>query len=166
MEAVIAVVALLFVLFVVLGVYATVKVVGAAKRGVDRTITQARRTVEDTTLRAKTFAQPGPAGRAGPAAAEAAHVDAGHPGRAARGRGRGRVPQGVPGPLRAAQRARPRAGRASSSGWSREPDRATLAERLPDAAGAHRADHAVRRLAALGGPRPGAAASRTTTWTR
>ncbi len=36
MEAVIAVFALLFVLFVVLGVYATVKVVGAAKRGVDR----------------------------------------------------------------------------------------------------------------------------------
>ncbi|MFF4268768.1 hypothetical protein [Streptomyces sp. NPDC001536] len=57
-----AVVALLFVLFLVLGVYATVKVVGAAKRGVDRTITQARRTVEDHTLRAKSFAQPGPAG--------------------------------------------------------------------------------------------------------
>ncbi|MDW4906090.1 hypothetical protein RB628_12260 [Streptomyces sp. ADMS] len=62
MEAAVAVVALLFLLFVVLGVYATVKVVGAAKRGVDRTITQARRTVEDTTLRAKTYAQPGPAG--------------------------------------------------------------------------------------------------------
>ncbi|MFF2845787.1 hypothetical protein ACFVT5_05600 [Streptomyces sp. NPDC058001] len=62
MQAVIAVVALLFVLFVALGVYATVKVVGAAKRGVDRTISQARRTVEDTTLRAKTFAQPGPTG--------------------------------------------------------------------------------------------------------
>ncbi|MFE9442706.1 hypothetical protein ACFYO2_27785 [Streptomyces sp. NPDC006602] len=62
MEAVIAVIALLFVLFVVLGAYATVKVVGAAKRGVDRTITQARRTVEDHTLRAKSFAQPGPAG--------------------------------------------------------------------------------------------------------
>ena len=62
MEAVIAVIALLFVLFLVLGVYATVKVVGAAKRGVDRTITQARRTVEDHTLRAKSFAQPGPAG--------------------------------------------------------------------------------------------------------
>ncbi|QIJ62614.1 hypothetical protein [Streptomyces sp. JB150] len=62
MEAVIAVVALLFVLFVALGVYATVKAVGAAKRGVDRTITQARRTVEDHTLRAKSFAQPGPAG--------------------------------------------------------------------------------------------------------
>jgi hypothetical protein len=29
---------------------------------VDRTISQARRTVEDTTLRAKTYAQPGPAG--------------------------------------------------------------------------------------------------------
>ncbi|MBC9726780.1 hypothetical protein [Streptomyces sp. TRM68367] len=62
MEAVIAVFALLFVLFVVLGAYATVKVVGAAKRSVDRSITQARRTVEDHTLRAKSFAQPGPAG--------------------------------------------------------------------------------------------------------
>ncbi|MGW6791795.1 hypothetical protein [Streptomyces chartreusis] len=62
MEAVIAVVALLFVLFVVLGAYATVKVVGAAKRRVDETITHARRTVEDHTLRAKSFAQPGAAG--------------------------------------------------------------------------------------------------------
>ncbi|MEU1180474.1 hypothetical protein ABZ464_22990 [Streptomyces sp. NPDC005820] len=62
MEAVIAVVALLFVLLTVLGVYATVKAVGAAKRGVDRTIGQARRTVEDHTLRAKSFAQPGPVG--------------------------------------------------------------------------------------------------------
>jgi hypothetical protein len=61
-EAVIAVFALLFVLFLVLGAYATVKVVGAAKRGVDRTLTQARRTVEDHTLRAKSLAQPGPAG--------------------------------------------------------------------------------------------------------
>jgi hypothetical protein len=61
-EAVIAVFALLFVLFLGLGVYATVKVVGAAKRGVDRGITQARRTVEDHTLRAKSFAQPGAAG--------------------------------------------------------------------------------------------------------
>ncbi|CAL9419725.1 hypothetical protein SUDANB58_01820 [Streptomyces sp. enrichment culture] len=62
MEEVIAVFALLFVIFVALGVYATVKAVGAAKRGVDRTLTQARRTVEDHTLRAKSFAQPGPAG--------------------------------------------------------------------------------------------------------
>ncbi|MGW7512024.1 hypothetical protein ACWGJ0_30500 [Streptomyces massasporeus] len=62
MEAVIAVFALLFVLLVGLGVYATVKAVGAAKRGVDRGITQARRTVEDHTLRAKSFAQPGAAG--------------------------------------------------------------------------------------------------------
>ncbi|WP_069767673.1 hypothetical protein [Streptomyces sp. LUP30] len=62
MEAVITIVALLFVLFLALGVYATVKVIGAAKRGVDRTITQARRTVEDHTLRAKSFAQLGPAG--------------------------------------------------------------------------------------------------------
>ncbi|GAP47733.1 hypothetical protein [Streptomyces azureus] len=62
MDAVIAVFALLFMLFLGLGVYATVKVVGAAKRGVDRGITQARRTVEDHTLRAKSFAQPGAAG--------------------------------------------------------------------------------------------------------
>ncbi|WP_228046710.1 hypothetical protein [Streptomyces justiciae] len=57
-----AIVALLFILFLVLGAYATVKAVGAAKRGVDRTITQARRTVEDHTLRAKSMVQPGPAG--------------------------------------------------------------------------------------------------------
>ncbi|MGW7261561.1 hypothetical protein [Streptomyces sp. NPDC054834] len=62
MEAFITVFALLFLLFVVLGAYATVKVIGAAKRGVDRTITQARRTVEDHTLRAKSVVQPGPAG--------------------------------------------------------------------------------------------------------
>ncbi|MEV7078048.1 hypothetical protein AB0N88_05830 [Streptomyces sp. NPDC093516] len=62
MEAVIAVFALLFVLLVALGAYATVKAVGAAKRGVDRGLTQARRTVEDHTLRAKSFAQPGAAG--------------------------------------------------------------------------------------------------------
>ena len=62
MEAVIAVFALLFVLLFGLGAYATVKAVGAAKRGVDRGITQARRTVEDHTLRAKSFAQPGAAG--------------------------------------------------------------------------------------------------------
>ncbi|TPQ20109.1 hypothetical protein [Streptomyces sporangiiformans] len=62
MEAVVAVVALIFVLFMVLGAYLTVKVVGAAKRGVDRTITQARRTVEESTLRAKTLAQPGALG--------------------------------------------------------------------------------------------------------
>jgi len=63
MEAVGAIVALIFVLFLVLGVYATVKAVGAAKRGVDRTVAQARRTVEDSTLRAKTFAQPGVQGQ-------------------------------------------------------------------------------------------------------
>ncbi|MEW2446340.1 hypothetical protein [Streptomyces parvulus] len=62
MEAVITVFALLFLLAVVLGVYATVKAVGAAKRSVDRGITQARRTVEDHTLRAKSLVQPGPVG--------------------------------------------------------------------------------------------------------
>ncbi|MCX5378400.1 hypothetical protein [Streptomyces sp. NBC_00091] len=48
--------------FLGLGAWATVKVVGAAKRGVDRTITQARRTVEDTTLKAKSFGQVGVGG--------------------------------------------------------------------------------------------------------
>ncbi|GAB2924105.1 hypothetical protein [Streptomyces sundarbansensis] len=62
MEAALTILALLLVAFVALGVYATVKAVGAAKRGVDRTITQARRTVEDTTLRAKSFGQAGVAG--------------------------------------------------------------------------------------------------------
>ncbi|MFB8106088.1 MULTISPECIES: hypothetical protein [unclassified Streptomyces] len=62
MQATITILALLFVAFMALGVYATVKAVGAAKRGVDRTITQARRTVEDTTLRAKSFGQTGVAG--------------------------------------------------------------------------------------------------------
>ncbi|MFD4587485.1 hypothetical protein ACFWOY_17120 [Streptomyces sp. NPDC058423] len=62
MEAVILILALLFVAFVALGVYVSVKAIGAAKRGVDRTITQARRTVEDTTLRAKSFGQVGVAG--------------------------------------------------------------------------------------------------------
>ncbi|MFH9661225.1 hypothetical protein ACH4NF_24350 [Streptomyces sp. NPDC017248] len=62
MEVVLTVFALLFLLLVGLGAYATVKAVGAAKRGVDRTVAQARRTVEDHTLRAKSFVQPGPAG--------------------------------------------------------------------------------------------------------
>ncbi|WP_030418303.1 hypothetical protein [Streptomyces sp. NRRL F-5065] len=62
MEAVITVFALLFLLAVAVGVYATVKVVGAAKRSVDRGISQARRTVEDHTLRAKSVVQPGPVG--------------------------------------------------------------------------------------------------------
>ncbi|MFF6994998.1 hypothetical protein ACFY93_08560 [Streptomyces sp. NPDC008313] len=63
MGTVIAVFALLFLLCVLAGAYATVKVVGAARRGVDRTLSQARRTVEDTTLRARTLAQPGPVGQ-------------------------------------------------------------------------------------------------------
>ncbi|MFD0268179.1 hypothetical protein ACFVGY_16620 [Streptomyces sp. NPDC127106] len=48
--------------FLGLGAWATVKAVGAAKRGVDRTITQARRTVEDTALKAKSLGQVGVGG--------------------------------------------------------------------------------------------------------
>ncbi|MEV5592467.1 hypothetical protein [Streptomyces sp. NPDC052496] len=62
MEAVAAIFGLLFLLFVVAGVFVTVKAVKAAKRGVDRGVAQARRTVEDTTLRARQFTQPGVAG--------------------------------------------------------------------------------------------------------
>lgn len=62
MEAVILILGLLFVAFMALGVYVSVKVIGAAKRGVDRTIRQARRTVEETTLRAKSYGQVGVAG--------------------------------------------------------------------------------------------------------
>ncbi|MEW2415132.1 hypothetical protein AB0953_15645 [Streptomyces sp. NPDC046866] len=54
----------LVMLFAVLGlgVWATAKAVGAAKRGVDRTITQARRTVEDAALKAKSIGQVGVGG--------------------------------------------------------------------------------------------------------
>ncbi|MGW8554206.1 hypothetical protein [Streptomyces tubercidicus] len=62
MEAAVAIIGLLFVLFVLAGVFVTVKAVKAAKRGVDRTVAQARRTVEDTTLRARQLAQPGVVG--------------------------------------------------------------------------------------------------------
>ncbi|MFF4901711.1 hypothetical protein [Streptomyces sp. NPDC001068] len=61
METVIAVFAVLFLLFAAGGAYLTFKAIGAAKRGVDRTITQARRTVEDHTLRARSMVQIGPA---------------------------------------------------------------------------------------------------------
>ncbi|MHC5908014.1 hypothetical protein ACVNF4_29615 [Streptomyces sp. S6] len=62
MDVAVAVVALILLALFVLGVYGTVKVVGAAKRSVDRTIGQARRTVEDHTLRAKSLGRLGPAG--------------------------------------------------------------------------------------------------------
>ncbi|MFD7528308.1 hypothetical protein ACFV8E_12070 [Streptomyces sp. NPDC059849] len=62
MDSVILILGLLFFAFVALGVYAGVKAVGAAKRGVDRTISQARRTVEETTLRAKSYGQTGVGG--------------------------------------------------------------------------------------------------------
>ncbi|MEV6250266.1 hypothetical protein AB0M38_29290 [Streptomyces sp. NPDC051742] len=60
--AIITIMALLFLSFVALGAYVTVKAAKAAARGVDRTLDQARRTVEDTTLRAKSFGQTGVAG--------------------------------------------------------------------------------------------------------
>ncbi|GGU58398.1 hypothetical protein GCM10010211_24200 [Streptomyces albospinus] len=62
MEAAFAIIGLLFVLFVAAGVFLTVKAMQAAKRGVDRKVAQARRTVEDTTLRARQFTQPGVVG--------------------------------------------------------------------------------------------------------
>lgn len=62
METAVVIVALIFAVLVALGVIATVKTVRAVKRGVDRTVTQARRTVEDTRLKARQYVQPGPAG--------------------------------------------------------------------------------------------------------
>ncbi|WEH41855.1 hypothetical protein [Streptomyces sp. AM 2-1-1] len=62
METLLLILTLLFVVFAALGVYVGVKAVKAAKRGVDRTLTQARRTVEETALRAKSYGQPGVAG--------------------------------------------------------------------------------------------------------
>jgi hypothetical protein len=62
MEAAIMILALLFFAFVALGVYVSVKAVKAAKRGVERTVSQARRTVEDTALRAKSYGQTGVTG--------------------------------------------------------------------------------------------------------
>lgn len=163
MEAVIAIFALLFVLFLAVGAYATVKVVGAAKRGVDRTITQARRTVEDHTLRAKSFAQFGPAG-------EIAQLRL---------------------KLRTSMRATQEALQAGVaedeslkeslalfarlSGHGRElddelkrletePDRATLVERLPSLR--ERTERVTsRRTRCAGPPATGRAASPTTTWT-
>jgi hypothetical protein len=60
-EFVIGVLALLFVLFVTFGVIVAVRAGRAVQRGVERTGTQVRRTVEETALRAKS-AQPGPVG--------------------------------------------------------------------------------------------------------
>ncbi|WP_367136298.1 MULTISPECIES: hypothetical protein [Streptomyces] len=62
MEAVAVIVALIFAVLVALAVIATVRTVRAVKRGVDRTVHQARRTVEDTRLKARQLAQPGAAG--------------------------------------------------------------------------------------------------------
>lgn len=63
MEAALIIVALVLLFaFIGLGIYVTTKVVKAAARGVDRTITQARRTVEDTALKAKSFGQVGVTG--------------------------------------------------------------------------------------------------------
>jgi hypothetical protein len=60
-EYVIGVMALLFVMCVVLGVYLTVRTVRAVKNGVERTGAHVRRTVEETALKARA-AQPGPVG--------------------------------------------------------------------------------------------------------
>ncbi|MEU7135267.1 hypothetical protein [Streptomyces sp. NPDC046261] len=62
MEAAAAIFAVIFAILVAFAVIATVKAVRAVKRGVDRTVTQARRTVEDTRLKARQYVQPGAAG--------------------------------------------------------------------------------------------------------
>ncbi|GAA0432054.1 hypothetical protein [Streptomyces luteireticuli] len=62
MEAAAVIIALIFAVLVALGVVATVKAVKAVKRGVDRTVDQARRTVEDTRLKARQYTAPGAGG--------------------------------------------------------------------------------------------------------
>src|SRR5215470_2248881 len=62
MEAALLVVVLLFVSAVVFAVYAATRAVGAARRGVDRRMAEARRSVEETALRARSYGQPGVAG--------------------------------------------------------------------------------------------------------
>ncbi len=59
MVAVFGVLALVLLAAVVLGVVTTVKTVRAVRRGVERTSAQARRVVEETTLKAKKYGQPG-----------------------------------------------------------------------------------------------------------
>ncbi|WP_171161664.1 hypothetical protein [Streptomyces sp. I05A-00742] len=62
MEAAAVIIALIFAVLVALAVVATVRTVKAVKRGVDRTVTQARRTVEDTRLKARQYTSPGSVG--------------------------------------------------------------------------------------------------------
>ncbi|GHC51109.1 hypothetical protein [Streptomyces cinnamoneus] len=62
MEAAAAIFAVIFAILVAFAVIAAVRAVRAVKRGVDRTVTQARRTVEDTRLKARQYVQPGAAG--------------------------------------------------------------------------------------------------------
>ncbi|GHG68962.1 hypothetical protein [Streptomyces griseocarneus] len=62
MEAAAAIIAVICALVVAFAVIATIRAVRAVKRGVDRTVTQARRTVEDTRLKARQYTAPGPAG--------------------------------------------------------------------------------------------------------
>jgi hypothetical protein len=62
-EVVLAVVALCFVAVAGLGVVATVKIKRAVQRNLERHVPQARRVVEETTLRAKRLTQPGVPGQ-------------------------------------------------------------------------------------------------------
>ncbi|MDT0451551.1 hypothetical protein [Streptomyces hesseae] len=62
MAAAAVIIALICALVVALTVIATVKAVRTVKNGVDQAVTQARRTVEDTRLKARQYTQSGPAG--------------------------------------------------------------------------------------------------------
>lgn len=63
MEILLAVVALFLIASAALGVVAVVKTKRAVQRGLERRVPQARRVLEDTTLRARRAAQPGLPGR-------------------------------------------------------------------------------------------------------
>ena len=62
MEAVLGVIVLMMVLFAAAGTFLAVRTVRAVRSGVRRNVEQARRAVEDTALRARSYARPGALG--------------------------------------------------------------------------------------------------------
>ncbi|MQY15645.1 hypothetical protein SRB5_58330 [Streptomyces sp. RB5] len=62
MDVAIALLALMFVVFVVLGALAVVKTTRAVKRGVERTVADTRRSVTEASLKVRSAAQPGALG--------------------------------------------------------------------------------------------------------
>ena len=154
-EAVIAVIALLFLLFVVLGV---------VRHGEGGRRRQARCGPHDHAgpphgrgpHPARQDLRPvRPGGRAGPAAADAAHLDAGHPGGTA-GRGRPRTsPSRSPSASSSGSARTDTSWTTNSSAWRPSPTGARSPTRLPGLRERTERITHVGGLAALGRPRPG-----------